>query len=118
MSALYLAKKYWIIGFMTILLCCHGFGLLVRTVTYIWPNVIFNKGLQDYLERIFKFFVVVWCVSWIQSILVYFIQLALINYGFDKDTTFTCKDDDCEFKDLDTSKKNDEWRLSIIFRAI
>ena len=65
MSALHLAKKFWIICFMTILLCCHGFGLLIRAVTYFIPNLIFHKKLQDYLEIIFKMFVIVWCISWV-----------------------------------------------------
>ena len=120
MSALHLAKKFWIIMYMKVLLCCHGFGLFVRAITYINPNLIFHKKLQDYLEIIFKFFVILWCVSWAQSLLIYFIQLVLVNYGFDKDTTYGCEDGICDSsqKMKETSQYYDEYRLNILFRVI
>ena len=43
MSAKFIARKYWVIGFLTVLIFCHGFGLLVRTITYIWPQLIFRE---------------------------------------------------------------------------
>lgn len=119
MTAMFIAKKYWIVFFMTILLCCHGFGLIVRIITYIWPRVIFHKKLQDCLEVIFKFFVYIWCISWLKSLLVNPIQFILMRYGFSGEIMFLEPEDIPYNADyLLKERIHDSWRLSIIFRAI
>lgn len=43
MSAMFIAKKLWIQGFLSVMIFCHSFGLVIRIATYLAPYLVFYE---------------------------------------------------------------------------
>ena len=51
LSTLHLTKKLWLVGYLSFIIFANTFGLVLRLITYYWPEILFIEDVQDHLDN-------------------------------------------------------------------